>query len=204
MIMSRETIGKIVRLGLPLSALILLSMVFLVARSIDPNQAAGVAELDATQITREPRISAARFAGVSQDRTALTISAQSVQSATPRIGEDALDLSFLRPTGAMSFPNGSSAQFHAETAHLDASGGVLRAQGPVTLENSDGFRLRLGSVEALLDRTRLSSDGGVQGQAPAGDIRADALELTRSGGPDGGYLLAFTGNVRLIYRPESR
>ena len=108
----------------------------------------------------------------------------------------------MAPEGNLRFPNASQARFRADTAHLNQTAGHLTADGPVTLENSDGYILQLGAMQVALDRTRLVGTGGVQGQAPAGDIHADALELTRSGGADGGYLLAFTGNVRLLYSPE--
>lgn len=197
----RQTLRRALRIGLPLSALVLLSTVFLVSRSVDPNSAARIAGMDPEQMTREPRIATARFAGVTEDATALTIAAQSVRSEAIELGEGPLTLSFVAPEGRLTFPNDSTASFDAATARLDQAGGALTADGPVTLQNSDGYVLELGALSATLDRTRLTGSGGVAGRAPAGEISADALELTRSGGADGGYLLAFTGNVRLIYIP---
>jgi lipopolysaccharide export system protein LptC len=197
----RQTVSRALRVGLPLSALVLLSTIFLVSRSIDPNSAARIAGMDPEQMTRAPRIATARFAGVTRDATALTIAAQSVRSEVLELGDGPLNLTFVMPEGLMTFPNDSTARFLAAGAHLDQSQGALTADGPVTLENSDGYVLELGALTAALDQTRLSGTGGVTGRAPAGEISADAMELTRSGGTDGGYLLAFTGNVRLLYRP---
>lgn len=198
----RETLTRVLRLGLPLSALVLLMTVFLVSRAVDPNSAPGVAGLDPEEMTREPRIATARFAGVTDDGTALTISAGSVRSQTAAVGTAPLQLTFTSPEGALRFPDASSASFDAASAILDETAGVLTAQGPAMLENSDGYVLELGALTATLDQTRLTGTGGVDGLAPAGTIRADTLELTRSGGPLGGYRLAFTGNVRLLYTPE--
>lgn len=198
----RQTASRLLRLGLPLSALVLLSTIFLVSRNVDPNRAAALSDLDLAQITREPRIATARFAGVMDDATTITVSADAVRSLGAAEEEAPLDLSFAAPDGELQFPNASLASFRADTARLDQRAGRLTAEGPVTLENSDGYILQMGGMEVALDQTRLVGTGGVQGQAPAGDIRADALELTRSGGADGGYLLAFTGNVRLLYIPQ--
>jgi lipopolysaccharide export system protein LptC len=197
----RQTLSRLLRIGLPLSALVLLSTIFLLSRSVDPNSAARVAGLDPSQMAREPRIATARFAGVTEDATALTIAAQAVRSQTVALGDGPLNLTFTAPEGRLIFPNASTASFGAATAQLDQMAGALTAQGPVTLENSDGFVLELGALTAALDQTRLTGRDGVEGRAPAGEISADTLELTRSGGESGGYLLAFTGNVRLIYIP---
>ncbi|CUX81819.1 MAG: lipopolysaccharide export system permease component LptC [Roseibaca calidilacus] len=198
----RETLTRALRLGLPLSAVLLLMTVFLVSRAIDPSSAPGIADMDPADLTREPRIATARFAGVTRDGTALTISAGSVRSGTQTIEAGPLMLTFLDPEGVMRFPDSSSLRFDASRALLDQTEGVLTAQGPVMLENSDGYDLELGALTAQLDQTRLTGTDGINGTAPAGRIRADALELTRSGGPDGGYRLAFTGNVRLLYSPD--
>lgn len=197
----RQTLSRMLRIGLPLSALVLLSTIFLVSRSVDPNTAADMAGLTPEQVTRAPRVAAARFAGVTDDATALTIAADAVRSETDTLGEGPLELAFTHPEGRLIFPNSSSAWFEAEDARLNQSYGVLTATGSVILENSDGYVLVLGGLTAALDQTRLTATGGIEGRAPAGEIRADTMELTRSGGQDGGYLLAFTGNVRLIYVP---
>lgn len=196
-----QTLARALRLGLPLSALVLLSTIFLVSRNLDPNNAAALSGLDTAQITREPRIAAARFAGVMRDNTAITVSAQSVRSQTAEVAGAPLLLTFTEAEGLLEFPNDSTARFRAKSAQLDQVAGLLTAEGPVILENSDDYVLNMGMLEATLDQTRLSGRDGIDGDAPAGTITADALDLTRSGGPDGGYLLAFTGNVRLIYTP---
>lgn len=197
----RQSLSRALRLGLPLSALVLLATIFLVSRSVDTNTAARVSGLDPTHLAHAPRIASARFAGVTDDATAMTISASSVRSNAEATGAAPLELEFSQPEGVLTFPDASTTRFTASGALLDQKRGVIRAHGPVALENSEGFELKLGALDADLDHTRLTGSGGIEGRAPAGKISADALELTRSGGPDGGYLLAFTGNVRLIYIP---
>jgi lipopolysaccharide export system protein LptC len=196
-----HTLARALRLGLPLSALVLLSTVFLVSGNLDPNNAAALSGMDPAQITREPRIAAARFAGVMRDQTAITVSAQSVRSQNTDVAGAPLVLDLIAAEGVLDFPDDSAASFTAETAQLDQAAGLLTAQGPVILENSAGYVLEMGRMEATLDQTRLSGRDGIKGDAPAGQIEADSLDLTRTGGTDGGYLLAFTGNVRLLYTP---
>ena len=37
---------------------------------------------------------------------------------------------------------------------------------------------------------------------PPGRVTADRMELTPAGGGDGGYLLVFNGQVKLVYQPR--
>ena len=74
-----RTVG-ILKVVLPLTALVLLSLVFLTARTIDPRLAITTAEIDVEDRARDPRLSGARFAGVTEDGAALTIVAETARS----------------------------------------------------------------------------------------------------------------------------
>ena len=61
------------KVALPLTALALLSTLFLVARKIDPEAALPYAEVDVAERIREPRMTAPTYAGVTEDGATLTI-----------------------------------------------------------------------------------------------------------------------------------
>ena len=60
---------------LPLTALAILSTLFLVARRVDPEAALPYAEVDVEDLAREPRMTAPTYAGTTEDGAALTLSA---------------------------------------------------------------------------------------------------------------------------------
>lgn len=190
------------RLILPLGALVLLSTVFLVSRSIDPQRAIELADIDITELTREPRIGTARVAGVTRENTALLIEAQTVRSVGDLDAGGTLHLKLDGPMGALQFPTGRTAEFRATRGEIDHTKDQILMRGDVVLETSDGYRLHLGELVSALQTTHVTGSGGIEGQGPPGSISSETVELRAKSGGSGGYVLAFTGNVRLIYLPE--
>ena len=68
---------------LPLTALAILSMIFMVSRQPDPDAAIPYAEVDAESLAREPRMNTAEYSTVTDDGTRLTLTAD---TAKPRGG----------------------------------------------------------------------------------------------------------------------
>jgi len=198
----RTAVSRVLRVVLPLGALALLSTVFLVSRSIDPDRAIELTDIDISEMTREPRIGAARFAGVTQDNTALVIFAETVRSRDIVQQGEPIHLRLAAPEGELQFAAGRHATFRAELGILDQAGDQLDMQGNVVLETSDGYIAQMPELVSALQRTHVVGTGGITGVAPAGRIWADSVELTAKTDDSGGYLLAFKGNVRLIYLPE--
>ncbi len=198
----RHQLARIARLVLPLGAVALLSTIFLLPQTIDPQRAVELAEIDVTEITREPRVGAARFAGVTQDDTAVTIRARTVRSSGELAQTGPIVLSLEEPEGTLRFPAGRIAQFQGNEGRIDQPAGLLRLQGGVRLETSDGYVLSMPELQSDLGQTHVEGQGGVSGIAPSGEISSDTVKLTRIDGRDEGYLLAFRGNVRLIYLPD--
>ena len=198
----RTALSRILRVIVPLGALVLLSTVFLVSRNIDPDRAIEMADVDLAELTREPRIGAARFAGMTDDNTALVIDAETVRSREDVQQSGPIHLSLAAPHGELQFGSGRTVTFQAERGVLDQADDRLDMQGAVVLETSDGYVARMPSLVSALQRTHVVGTGGISGVGPAGEITADSVELSTKTDQTGGYLLAFKGNVRLIYLPE--
>lgn len=194
---------QILRLALPLGALALLSTVFLLSSGVDPQRAVEMSDINVEELTREPRIGEARFAGVTNDATALTIVAHSVRSIGD-LREDGPVLLYLdTPRGELEFPTGRIATFRGTEGRIDQSRDEIMLSGSVVLETSDGYLMTMPKLVSAIQTTHVQGTGGITGQAPAGDISADTVELTPSEQDSEGYLLAFKGNVRLIYFPDN-
>jgi Uncharacterized protein conserved in bacteria len=190
----------ILKVVLPLTALILLSLVFLLARTVDPSQAITNAEIDVEDRARDPRLSGARFAGVTEDGAALTIVAETARSdpgATMRLDVTGLDL-------RLEGEDGETLHATAERGIIDRGRGTFEMDGGLDLRVSPGYSLTTERIAGLLDTTRVRAPGAVSGTAPAGTLSAGNMEMRTDSGDRTGYLLVFGGGVRLNYLPENQ
>lgn len=187
----------LLKLILPLSALVLMSMVFLLARPVDPSRAIEMAEIDVEERARDPRISGARFAGVTDDGAALRIVTETART-------DPMAMLRFNVTGLELYldgPRGESVQARAATGSIDRGAGVFSMEGRVQVLASPGYRLETGRVSGLLDSTRIEVPGTLTGQAPVGEITAGNLLVASVAQDTSAYKLVFGGGVRLIYQP---
>lgn len=185
----------VLKLVLPLGALGLLSSLFLVARDIDPSRAITNAPVDVAELAREPRITGANYAGVTDDGAALTIAA-----ATARADPDAtlrLTLTDLRAT--LETPDGAVTRITAGVGVLDRGAGRVEWRDDVQVTAAQGYALRAAQLSGLLDDTRLWSDQPVVVQGPAGEITAGKFALELAPGGAGTYVMLFSGGVTLLY-----
>lgn len=181
---------------LPLTALAILSMLFLVARRIDPDDALPYAEVDVEDLAREPRMTAPTYAGTTEDGAALTLSAEEARPAAEGAPARASGLRLDLAT-----PDGETTKLLAATAVMDDTERQILLSGGVTVTTSTGYRLETTDVAAKLDRTGLESRAPVVATGPVGEIRADRMVIRQDNRTPGAYVLVFKGAVRLVYRP---
>jgi lipopolysaccharide export system protein LptC len=182
---------------LPLAALGLLSTLFLVSRTIDPEDAIPFAEVDVADRIREPRLTLPTWAGVTADGSALTVAAA---EARPADGAGS-DATAQEIRAVLEMPGGGRADMLAASGRLDAEAGVLTVTGGVTITTSTGYALRTASLESALDRTHLVAPGAIEGEGPGGHLYAGAMELTGTAGAGKRYVMVFKNGVRLLYQP---
>lgn len=193
-----RTVG-ILKVVLPLTALVLLSLVFLTARTIDPRLAITTAEIDVEDRARDPRLSGARFAGVTEDGAALTIVAETARSDP----HAALKLDVTGLTLHLEGQSGEDLMAEASEGVIDRGAGRFAMSGGLDLTVTPGYALRTETLTGLLDSTRIEAPGQVTGSAPAGEITAAHMLLQADSTDGAGYRLVFGGGVRLLYQPEN-
>ena len=186
------------KVALPLTALAILSTLFLVARRIDPEAALPYAEVDVEDLAREPRMTAPTYAGTTQDGAALTLSATEARPEAEGTPAKAAGLRLELAT-----PDGGRTELLAASAVMDDASRQVLLSGGVTLTTATGYRLETAEVAAKLDRTGLESRTPVVATGPAGEIRADGMVLSQDNQTPGAYVLVFKGGVRLVYQPGS-
>ncbi len=194
---------QVLKLVLPLTALVMLSLLFLLAQPLDPERAIAQSQLDVLERARDPRVTGAQIAGVTPEGAAIRLSADVVRS-------DPLAILRFEATGLelqIDGPNGEALEAHSHEGVMDRGAGQFAMFGNVQIRATPGYLLQSPEVSGLLDQTYLQATGPVQGVAPAGSIVAGGLTVTRQ--PDdangeGTHVLLFTDGVRLIYTPQTR
>lgn len=73
--------------------------------------------------------------------------------------------------------SGGPARIEAALGAYNLEREVVRIDGPVTMEATDGYRMRVSGVSVDLRNKRMSGDGGVDGAVPAGTFSANRLEV---------------------------
>lgn len=192
-----RTVG-VLKVVLPLTALVALSLVFLLARTVDPRIAIATAEIDVEDRARDPRLSGARFAGVTDDGAALVIETETARSSPDGVMRlEVTDLS-LRLEGQ------GGETFAVQSVHgvIDRGQGRFEMDGGLRIEASPGYRLSTEAAFGLLDTTSIEIPLPVEGQAPAGHVRAGWLRVQAESAGTTRYRLVFGGGVRFNYQPE--
>lgn len=187
----------IAKVALPLIALGILSTLFLLARTFDPERAIPYAEVYVDQLVREQRLTGPTFSTVTRDGAAISLSAEAVR---PDIGETTTATA-EGIKARIDLPAGSSAALNAPRAQLDEAAELLEFAGGVYLDSSLGYEIGAERLYAALDRTDVWSVGPVQGRGPGGTLEAGGMRLTTT--ESGDYVLVFNEGVRLVYDPAT-
>ena len=182
---------------LPLGALVILSTMFLIARTIDPSRAIPYAKVDVTTLARESRITAPSYAGVTSDGAAVSVIAAEARPDPTAPGRATASNLAAR----IEMPSGLTATMHSAAGEIDSQANRVHFTGDVSLETSNDYHISAAEMTAALDHTAVEATGGVTATAPRAQIRADTVTLGPDPAVQGQYVLVFNGAVKLVYQP---
>ncbi|WBU56448.1 hypothetical protein [Paracoccus sediminicola] len=187
----RSRIVAWLRVLLPLAALVILSTLFLLSRSPNPDDAIPYADVDAEALARDPRMTRPEFAGVTDGGAAVTLTAERATPAQSDTGA----AETLRMTWRA--PEGLAADLTAPRGEVD--GQSVRLSGGVRVTTSDGWAMTVPQVDSDLRADLITGTGGLTAFAPLGRIDANSMEISRD--DEGAHVLNLSGDVRLVYQP---
>ena len=187
------------KIALPLVALAILSTLFFVAETLDPEAAIPYAKVDVERILREQGITRPSFGGVTESGVAIALTAESIRPDPD--AEQKLKAADL--AASLDLPDGSHIDVTSPEGIVDGVNQEAILQGGARLESSTGYVVQTDRIIASVRDGRIASDSKVTATGPAGEIHAGRMELTQQAGSDAGYLLVFSDGVRLIFRPGS-
>lgn len=186
------------RILLPLTALGLLSTLFLLSRSIDPTQSIPFSQGEIEQRIRDQRVTAPNFAGATPggDLISVTASTATPDPETPRrLMAD--DLS-----ARIDLQSGALIEFNADTGIVDMGAQRVELIGGAVIVTSTGYRITTDALSAGLQSLDAETTGPVQGSGPPGTFSAGRMQLA-SDKATGQAQLLFTNGVKLLYDPAN-
>ncbi|KPQ21192.1 MAG: lipopolysaccharide export system protein LptC [Rhodobacteraceae bacterium HLUCCA24] len=182
---------------LPVAALGLLSVLFLLSRPDEPAEVPRWLEGRGQDRPASEQVTRPTFAGMTDDGTSLTLTARRARPDPQHAGRAMTEE--LR--GVAVLPDGSELRLAARAGVFDESAGEMRISGGVEIESSRGYSLVSEQLTVGFDRLAMDSNGPVAGRGPAGRIEAGRLQVTAATDAAGAQLL-FTEGVKLLYDPE--
>lgn len=185
-----------VKITLPIIALALLSSLFLLSGTPDPDAALPYAEVDIEQITSEQRVTAPRFAGVVGDDQEIVLRAEAVVVQ----GEEIEQIHAQSIDGRIELGISEIMTLRAALGDIDMAAQTALLRDGVTVQTTRGYRLDSDTMNVALDEVRLNTPTPVRITGPGLELTADAMEMEEV---DGAPILRFTGSVRMLYDPEN-
>lgn len=184
---------------LPLTAIVILSTLFLISRGIRPEDAIPYADIDVADHLQNPRLTAPDFASVTADGAALSLRASEARLSV----EGAATPGELRGlVGLLETPDGAQTQLAASLARLDPAARQVILSDGVTLSHSLGYLVETPSLRLALDRTSVEAEGPIKAQGPAFTLTAGAMRLGLADPATKSYSLVFNEGVQMVYLPR--
>ena len=185
------------KIVLPLSALVLLSTLFLFSNRIDPSAAIPYAQVDVEKLARESALTRPEFSSVTRDGATLTVTAEQARPEPDNGG----GASAQQLIAKLTAKNGLVTDLSAKQGRFNTAAGEITLQGSVAMQTSQGYHLTSDLIEMQTDYSKIVSPGPIQGGAPFGSLEAGSMTMTASktGGDDD---LVFNKGVKLIYQPK--
>jgi len=193
--MFRTRLVRLLRVVLPLAALALLSVLFLLGRKpSEPEPAIPYAQGSPEDLGRSPGIGAPEYTTVTPDGASVTLRAARAALGDGGMGSgdgtaSDLTLDWRARDGLMIELTAPRAEM-AETR--------IRLEGGVRMALSSGWEMRGPSFEADTAADTLRADETVQVTAPFGRLNAGRMLLYSA---EAGQVLELNEDVRLLYRP---
>lgn len=186
------------KITLPIVALGILSTLFLFSRNIDPSQSIPYAKVDVENLAKEQRLGAPNYAGVTEDGSAISITAQSAQPDLDN--PDRILANDI--TAKIEDANGGHLDITSGSGVINSKHQILILKGGVHIVTSSGFIIDTSGITSSLGITSVVTDGEITADGPLGLLKAGKMEVLPQNGPKASHLLVFKGGVKLIYDPK--
>ena len=181
---------------LPLAAIVLLSTVFLLSRSIETSVSVPFTQKDIDERLADQVVTQPHYLGTTRKGEEVQI--QAAQATQGREGSLPTTAEFR---GRLGLLNGG-------VITMDSNSGMIRPDknsatfvGDVLITTTDGIQVRTDLLNTFLDEIRGDTPGQVDGTGIIGDFSAGRMTFGTEK-KDGPVHILFTDGVKLVYEPE--
>lgn len=181
---------------LPLTALGILSTLFLLSRNIDPTTTIPFTTIDLRERAASQQITAPEFAGATEDGDLIAfraVSARPDPERASRLIAETLD-------ARIELASGSIITFRANGGLLEDAADRAELTGDVIVESSTGYTVTTDKLISGMREIHAETPGNVEGIGPPGKFSAGRMLIT-GGEVDDNVQMLFTGGVKLLYVP---
>lgn len=185
----------LLKVVLPLAALVLLSTVFLISRGSDQEAAIPFAQTEIEERMRGQQVTGPFFAGSTADGDEIVVSAENTRF-TQTSGE--ATATALQAT--IRFVSGGSVTLSADSGSLGSDMEVAQFKGQVVLQTDDGMRVETERLDTHLNEINAKAPGTIRATSPLGRLTAGSMSITTESQGNSVQIL-FNNGVKLVYQP---
>ncbi len=181
---------------LPLAAILVLSTVFLLSRSINPSDSIPFTQQDIDERLEGQVVTNPHFRGTTSKGEEIEIEAGKVRQGRAETGATTASLN-----GYYRLLNGREITLESNSGSIRPDKGMATFAGNVVMITSDGMQVTTELLNTSLDEIRGNTPGQIEGQGPIGNFSAGRMTFgeEKRGGP---VHILFTDGVKLIYEPQ--
>ncbi len=181
---------------LPLAAILILSSVFLLSRSIDTNVSVPFSDQDIGERLTDQVVTRPDYKGVTRKGEGIRVEArrasQSGELETPTASE---------VQGRFELSSGGEITLESNTGMIRPDKNTATFVGDVVITSTDGTEITTDLLNTARDEIRGDAPGEVHGTGILGNISAGGMTFGTEK-KDGPVHIIFTDGVKLIYDPE--
>lgn len=179
---------------LPLIALVLLSMMFMLSRKVDPSAAIALSNQEFRDKIDRSQLSNPQYDGNTNSGKSMTVTARSA-----RPDPDVEGKTYGQIVNAfINLDSGEVMNVTADTGVVDEAQDLAVLSGNVHIITTDGYDMRTSQLTSLLSKIEGESAGAVAGFGPPGTLNAGKMHV-RTDEESGKVLLLFSQGVHLVY-----
>jgi lipopolysaccharide export system protein LptC len=185
----------VLKIGLPLLALGLLSSLFLLSTDDDFEGGLVFSESDLEALGQGLRVTGPVLTGRTRGEDPFRFTAEIVipDAAPPtRATISQLD-------GQVEFIGGPVVDIEAPDADLDLERQVMALWGRVTVRSDDGYTIVADRMEVDLVSGAMTAEGAVDGRGPMGTIASETMAVVPAAADPDRRVFSFGNGVRLVY-----
>ncbi len=186
----------LLKVVLPLAALVLLSTLFLISRGAEQDTVIPFAQKEIEERMRGQQITAPFFAGSTANGDDILVSANNVRSNDGGNPATAVGL-----FATLRFAKGGHVRLTSDQGNLQPDKETAQFLGAVTIVTEDGMRVETERLDTHLNEIFAQSPGTVHATSTLGSLTAGSLRIHTKSQGDAVHIL-FNNGVKLVYEPQ--